>query len=233
MAAREPGQVRKEAALSGSRHVMQASLARANRGWTRPEASSRRRVHGPFFLPVRSADSSSAIVALRCAGRRTGSCAACRVADADLRRLRAARPRNQPRLEHVHAPRAPASTDELGNCTGPSMPVTPSVTHDGRLRARRTTAPSLMIGTNLTFGELHDHGPVHPIGLRASQRSAARGRRQTRSSHRPRARILPQAATAPVVDHDPSAGSRSRRRSARSRRSARRGRQEVQEEAER
>ena len=31
MWAREPGQVRKEAALSGSRHVMQASLARANR----------------------------------------------------------------------------------------------------------------------------------------------------------------------------------------------------------
>jgi hypothetical protein len=29
--AREPGQVRKEAALSGSRHVMQASLARAKR----------------------------------------------------------------------------------------------------------------------------------------------------------------------------------------------------------
>ena len=32
MWAREPGQVRKEAALSGSRHVMQASLARAKYG---------------------------------------------------------------------------------------------------------------------------------------------------------------------------------------------------------
>ena len=32
MWAREPGQVRKEAALSGSRHVMQASLARAKGG---------------------------------------------------------------------------------------------------------------------------------------------------------------------------------------------------------
>ena len=32
MWAREPGQVRKEAALSGSRHVMQISLARAKYG---------------------------------------------------------------------------------------------------------------------------------------------------------------------------------------------------------
>ena len=48
----EPGQIRKEAALSGPAHAPRTSLAGATRLAGTPERPSRRRVHGPFTKPM-------------------------------------------------------------------------------------------------------------------------------------------------------------------------------------
>ena len=47
--AREPGQVRKEAALSGHRRAAWGRPCRSREQWTRPGNRLRRRVHGPLF----------------------------------------------------------------------------------------------------------------------------------------------------------------------------------------
>src|SRR5262249_28681878 len=59
MATREPGQVRKEAALSDSRHVMRISLARAKRnGYARePRLDDGCTVH--FYGPIQAAESDA------------------------------------------------------------------------------------------------------------------------------------------------------------------------------
>src|SRR3954447_24602723 len=54
----EPGQVRKEAALSGSRHVMQASLARAKRSGYDRESVSRMGARSIFPLVATSSRTS-------------------------------------------------------------------------------------------------------------------------------------------------------------------------------
>ena len=48
----EPGQIRKEAALSGPAHAPRTNLAGATKLAGTPEGPFRRQVHGPFFAPM-------------------------------------------------------------------------------------------------------------------------------------------------------------------------------------
>ena len=75
LSAREPGQVRKEAALSGSAQAPRTSLAGAEVRRTRPKAVFRRRVHGPLFREARkessdASNSAGVIAPWRCSSAR-------------------------------------------------------------------------------------------------------------------------------------------------------------------
>ena len=96
MESREPGQIRKEAALSGLLHAPRNSLAGAKSRLTRLGARSRRRVHGPLVSAAASSRARRApTTRWRPRGLKPGRLAR------DLEPLRVARVEHELLLDHV------------------------------------------------------------------------------------------------------------------------------------